>query len=107
MKKIVLLSIMLLALCFATGCLDKADESLVYQGACLEVGDGGKTLVLANSQPERNPIKGDKATFDISKAKVGLAPEVGNVIRVAYFPDKGKNLAIKVMNVTKQDLRKK
>ena len=71
MKKIVLLSILLLALALTAGCLDKADESEVYQGACLAIQDGGKTLVLANSQPKLNPLKGDKALFDISKAKVG------------------------------------
>jgi len=107
MKKILLLGILLAALALSTGCLNKAEESHVYQGDCLAVQDGGKTLVLANSQPKLNPLKGDKAVFDISKAKVGLAPEVGNIIRVAFFVEKGKNVAIKVMNVSKQDLRKK
>lgn len=107
MKKIVLLSVLMLALALTAGCLDKADESEVYQGVCLAIQDGGKTLVLANSQPKLNPLKGDKAAFDLSKAKVGLAPDVGNMIRVAFFQEKGKNVAIKVMNVTKQDLRKK
>ncbi len=106
MKKIVFLGIMLLALALTAGCLNKADESKVYQGTCLSV-EKGHILVLANSQPKLNPLKGDKAIFDISKAKVGLAPEVGNTIRVAFFEGKGTNLAIKVMNVTKQDLRRK
>ncbi|MBU1276407.1 MAG: hypothetical protein KJ720_13610 [Proteobacteria bacterium] len=107
MKKIGLLGILLTALVLNTGCLSKDEESHVYQGVCLALTDGGKTLVLANSQPKLNPIKGDKATFDLSKAKVGLAPDVGNIIRVAYFAEKDKNVAIKVMNVSKQDLRKK
>ncbi|MCF8042773.1 MAG: hypothetical protein K9K65_05355 [Desulfarculaceae bacterium] len=107
MKKTLLLGILLAALALGTGCLDKADESHVYQGTCLALTDGGKALVLANSQPKLNPLKGDKAVFDISKAKVGLAPDLGNVIRVAFFVEKGQNVAIKVMNVSKQDLRKK
>ena len=107
MKKILLLGILLAALALSTGCLNQADESHVYQGACVALTDDGKTLELSNSQPKLNPLKGDKAVFDISKAKVGLAPEVGNTIRVSFFVEKGKNVAIKVMNVSKQDLRKK
>lgn len=106
MKKIVFLGIMLLALALTAGCIDQGDESKVYQGTCLSV-EQGKTLVLANSQPKLNPIKGDQAVFNISQAKVGLAPEAGNIIRVAFFERKEGNMAIKVMNVSKQDLRKK
>ncbi|MCB2193948.1 MAG: hypothetical protein KQI62_20405 [Deltaproteobacteria bacterium] len=107
MKKLLMLGILLAALALSTGCLNQADESHVYQGTCLELTDNGKTLVLANSQPKLNALKGDKAVFDIAKAKVGLAPEVGNEIRVAFISEKGRNLALKVMNVSKQDLRKK
>ncbi len=100
-----------LALCLLmslAGCLGEGDkESKVYEGVCLSVGPGGKTITLANSQPKLNPLKGESATFDLSGAKVGLPPEKGNLIRLAFFQE-GKGLkAIKVMNVTKQDLRKK
>jgi len=90
------------------GCLgDGGKESQVYEGVCLSVGPGGKTITLANSQPKLNPIEGDSATFDLTGAKVGLPPEKGNLIRLAYF-QQGKGFkAIKVMNMTKQDLRKK
>ena len=99
--------ILALALCL-TGCLgDGGKESLVYQGACQSVSADGNTLTLTNSQPKLNPIEGPSATFDLSKAKVGLAPEKGNIIRVAFFKEGDKLVAIKVMNVTKQDLRKK
>lgn len=98
---------LLLVLGFAGCAADQVRDSKVYQGNCLAVGPGGKTITLSNTQPKLNSIKGESATFDLSKARVGLAPEVGNVIRVAFL-QKGERLeAIKVMNVSKQDLRKK
>ncbi|MCB2227063.1 MAG: hypothetical protein KQH53_10335 [Desulfarculaceae bacterium] len=103
-----LLALLLTASLLLSGCLgDGGKESQVYEGACLALDAGGKTLTLANSQPKLNPVKGASATFDISRAKVGLAPEKGNMIRVAYFAEGKKLVAIKVMNLTKQDLRKK
>ena len=45
--------------------------------------------------------------FDLSQAKIGLKPEPGDVLRIAYVIEGEKNLALKVMNVSKQDLRKK
>ncbi|MCF8034901.1 MAG: hypothetical protein K9K66_17110 [Desulfarculaceae bacterium] len=91
-----------------SGCMGgNGQESKVYQGKCLAMSQDGKSLTLANSQPKLNPIKGAEATFDIAKAKVGLLPDKGNIIRVAYFQEGERLVAIKVMNVTKQDLREK
>jgi hypothetical protein len=44
--------------------------------------------------------------FDVAKAKIGIVPQPGDILRIAYDAD-GKMKAIKVMNVSKQDLRKK
>ena len=107
--KSTLFGCLILGLILGLGGCGKKDqaESKVYQGACLELAADAKTLTLANSEPKLNPIKGASATFDLSKAKVGLMPDKGDVIRVAYFKEKDRLMAIKVMNVTKQDLRKK
>lgn len=86
---------------------DQARDSKVYQGQVVSLGEQGKTIVLANSQPKLNPVKGDTATFDLSQARVGLPPEVGNTMRIAYLKKGDRLMAIKVMNVSKQDLRKK
>ncbi len=64
------------------------------------------TLELKNTQPELNPIHGETAVFNVAEAKVGLSPDPGDVIRVAYKVQGNSFLALKVMNVTKQDLRK-
>jgi hypothetical protein len=45
--------------------------------------------------------------FDLTRAKVGLKPEPGDILRIAYVIEGEKNVALKVMNVSKQDLRKK
>lgn len=104
-RKISLLA--MLALALAAGCTDGARDSKVFQGVCLAMSDGGQTLKLTNHQPKLNLIKTPEASFDIAKAKVGLTPEPGNVIRVSYLEKGDRLVALKVMNITKQDLRKK
>ena len=107
--KMLPIGLLLLAIALgAAGCAkDGAENSKVYQGVCKAMADDAKSLTLMNSQPKLNPIKGPSATFDLCKARVGLLPEKGDVIRVAYLEQGKRLIAIKVMNVTKQDLRKK
>jgi hypothetical protein len=50
--------------------------------------------------------KGMVSAFDSSKAKIGIRPEPGDVLRIVYILEGGSKKAIKVMNVSKQDLRK-
>jgi hypothetical protein len=45
--------------------------------------------------------------YDLSKAKVGIHPDLNDVVRIAYNIEGDRKVAIKVMNVTKQDLRRK
>lgn len=45
--------------------------------------------------------------FDVSTAKIGIHPEAGDILRIAYDEKGDTKRAIKVMNVSKQDLRKK
>ena len=81
----------------------------VFQGVAISFDAGAKKLVLKNSEPERNKVPKEMAevAFDTSQGLVGLAPAPGDKIRVAYEQQGDKFLALKVMNVTKQDLRKK
>ena len=72
----------------------------VVQGKCLAFDEAGHTMTLENE------IDQAQVVFDLTLAKIGLVPEPGDVIRVAYKVDGSKNMAIKVMNVTKQNLRK-
>jgi hypothetical protein len=43
----------------------------------------------------------------IDKALVGIPPEPGDILRIAYEVRGTDRVALKVMNVSKQDLRKK
>lgn len=45
--------------------------------------------------------------FDLKKAKVGIPPEPGDILRIAWVVEGNTNMALKVMNVSKQDLRNK
>lgn len=106
MTRGILLSVLLVSLSLAGCSIDPERDSRVYQGRCIAVEDGGRTLRLANDQPGLNPIQGESATFDISSARVGARPEPGDVVRLAFVKRNGSRVALKVMNVTKQDLSK-
>ena len=89
----------------ALSCSD-GSKSHVYQGECLRFSAAEKILELKNTQPELNPIPGERAVFSLAEAKVGLNPAPGDVIRVAYKVEGNSFLALKLMNVSKQDLSK-
>lgn len=84
----------------------------VAQGKCLEYSKGGILVIEeydTNFTPEMkygHPT-GIESSFDVSKAKVGIIPEAGDILRIAYDVDGSNKKATKVMNVSKQDLRKK
>ncbi len=92
-----------------TGFAGLALAGEVFQGTAISFDAGANKLVLKNSEPDKNkvPKTMTEVTFDTSTAKIGLAPAAGDKIRVAYDQKGDKLMAVKVMNVTKQDLRKK
>ena len=49
---------------------------------------------------------GQKSVYDCRSALIGVPPAVGDVIRIAYHVKGTERVALKVMNVTKQSLRK-
>jgi len=81
----------------------------VFQGVCKVYDEQKKVMTLANTEPDKNKVdkSQQEVTFDLSRAKVGLTPAAGDKMRVAYVQEGDKLMALKVMNVTKQDLRKK
>jgi hypothetical protein len=103
--KIQLSMVLVAAALTALGCSD-GTKSRVYQGVCLKYNPTDQILELKNSQPQLNPIPGETAVFNLANAKVGLTPDPGDVIRVAYKAEGNSLLALKLMNVSKQDLRK-
>ena len=85
----------------------------VIQGACVSYDAGNHTLVVEeydlNFTPENKygQATGIESTFDTATAKVGIEPEPGDILRIAFVLDGDAKTALKVMNVSKQDLRKK
>ena len=85
----------------------------VCQGKMIAFDKGAATLTVeeydinfSEAAPYGNAT-GIITEFDLTKAKVGIAPEPGDILRISYTNDGAKNVALKVMNVSKQDLRKK
>jgi len=92
----------LLAACALLGMMGcNQDTAPVVQGPCVSLDAKSQTLVIKNEIDQKN------ITLDISQAKAGLAPRPGDVIRVAFRKKGERNVALKVMNVTKQDLMRK
>ena len=84
----------------------------VVQGKCIEYNTETQLIKIIEfdtnfSQDKYGNPTSIESEFDVSHAKVGIAPEPGNILRIAYRIDGNKKVAIKVMNVSKQDLMKK
>ncbi len=84
----------------------------VAQGKCLSF-EKGKTVVIEEydtnftEEMKYGHPTGIESTFDLSAAKVGRSPEPGDVLRIAYVVDGSTKKALKIMNVSRQDLMKK
>ena len=108
MKRIFLLIVPFILLLAAEGLAAE-----VSQGKCINHDKEKQTITM-----EEYDIKFDKefpyghptgkvSVYHIGKALIGLAPKPGDILRIAYEPKGSENMASKVMNVSKQDLRKK
>jgi hypothetical protein len=90
-----------------------ASAAEVSQGRVISVTTEPAQVILEeydiNFSPEApyGNATGIVTRYDLSRAKIGLTPEPGDILRIAYVIEGEKNLALKVMNVSKQDLRKK
>ena len=80
-----------------------AQAAPVVQGQVVSVDPGGATMSV---QDETKP-GGEPLTYDISKAEIGAAPLSGDLVRMAYRVEGGKNVALRVMNLTQQKERDK
>ena len=86
----------------------------VAQGKCLEYNQEKNELTIQeyNTEFSKEAPYGKPtmavSRFDVSDAKIGVDPQPGDILRIAYKKTAGKlKKALKVMNVSKQDLRKK
>ncbi|MEW5773625.1 MAG: hypothetical protein AB1916_08890 [Thermodesulfobacteriota bacterium] len=85
----------------------------VIQGKCLGYDQTAKTIVVEeydinfSADFKYGHPTGIQSTFDVAEAKIGITPEPGDILRIAYNVQGADKQALKVMNVSKQDLRKK
>ncbi|MBF0120940.1 MAG: hypothetical protein HQK79_19090 [Desulfobacterales bacterium] len=87
----------------------------VVQGKCIQYNtDGGKKIVKLeeydtnfSKEARYGKSTGIVSEWDISNAKIGMKIEAGDILRMAFKVDGNNKNVIKVMNVSKQDLRKK
>jgi hypothetical protein len=85
----------------------------VVQGKCVAIDVEKKTYTIEiyDTAMDKDHPYGRSTNKNIvinySKAQVGKDPEVGNILRIAYKVEGTDNMAIRVMNVTKQDIMKK
>jgi hypothetical protein len=90
-----------------------ATAAEVSQGKCIDYDRGTHQITLeeydlqfSNEHPYGMPT-GVQTIFDVTDAMIGIAPEPGDILRLAWVPKAEAKSALRVMNVSKQDLRKK
>jgi len=85
----------------------------VSQGKCLEYDQGKNELTIQeyNTEFSKEAPYGKPtiavSKFDVSDAKIGEPPKPGDILRIAYKANGKAKKALKVMNVSMQNLRKK
>lgn len=85
----------------------------VSQGKCLKFDEATKAITLEEYDTEFSPEHphgrptGTISMYDASAALIGASPKTGDILRIAYEVKGTQRVALKVMNVTRQDLMKK
>ncbi len=106
----------LTALFLALGAFVLTSQALAFgvaQGKCLENNATQKTIKIEvydtnfGKETPYGHATGIQNVYDVSAAKIGITPEPGDILRIAYTVEGDTRKAAKVMNVSKQDLRKK
>ena len=108
MKQIIVFCIVVLAV--MVGPASAADVS---QGKCIQYDQQQGSITIeefdiqfSTEAPYGRPT-GIESVYNVSKAMIGITPQPGDILRLAYDVKGDEKVALKVMNVSKQDLRKK
>lgn len=91
----------LLAAAVALGCAS-CNAPTVVQGSVVSFDPASKTLVVKDELAPNAEL-----SISAAKADIGAEPRVGDVVRIAYQNEGSALHATKVMNVTRQEERKK
>lgn len=106
--------IMALAIVLVLECtVVSAGAASVVQGECLGYNKTARVVTLREYDTNFSAdYRYGRPTsivsrFDVSRAKIGIPPGKGDILRIAYELEKSGKIGIKVMNVSKQDLMEK
>ena len=109
-RNMVQIAMVLVGLFWLAGTAAAAEVS---QGKCLQYDKARKVVTIeeydinfSKENPYGQPT-GTQSEYDVATAMIGIPPEVGDILRLAYDVKDGAKVALRVMNVSKQDLRKK
>ncbi len=108
MKQII--AFCLIALMLMAGSVSAADVS---QGKCIQYDKQQGVITIEEFDIQfsaENPYgrpTGIESAYNVSRALIGITPEPGDILRLAYNVKGDEKVALRVMNVSKQDLRKK
>lgn len=70
----------------------------VTQGTVVQVDTAARVLVVRDERPPH-----DEVAFSFAGAEVGADPSEGDVVRLAWKERDGRNVASRVMNLTRQE----
>jgi hypothetical protein len=111
MKRHLLIS--LVTLVAVLGCVSLCLGAEVAQGKCVKIEKDGTLVTIeeydtqfSKEHPYGRPT-GKTSVYNFSKAEIGVPAAVGDILRIAFTAKGSEKMAVKVMNVSKQDLMKK
>jgi hypothetical protein len=99
----------LLVLCLAAPTM----AATVAQGKCVSYDQDKKIIVIedydTNFSKENKYGKptGKQSSYNVANALIGATPTAGDILRIAFEEKGADRVAVRVMNVSKQDLMKK
>ena len=85
----------------------------VIQGECVSWNEETHVIVVEeydlnfDAEFKYGHPTGIQSEVDLADALIGMTPEVGDVVRIAYVVEGAKKVGVRMMNVSKQDLMKK
>ena len=94
-------------------CVSLTYGAEVAEGKVLKIEKDGTLVTIeeydinfSKEYPYGHPT-GVQSVYSLSNALIGMTPAVGDILRIAYEVKGKERMAVRVMNITKQDLMKK
>jgi len=85
----------------------------VAHGKCVNFDEGKKLVTIDeydrdfSKENKHGKPTGKQLTFNVADALIGITPVPGDVLRIAYTKKGNDLMAVRIMNLTKQDIMKR